>query len=150
MPVFSEERFRSHAVKVGDCHLWAASKTKAGYGFTSRGGRTMMAHRLSWELCFGPIPDGLQVCHTCDNPSCINPEHLWLGTAAQNIADRGAKGRTALGDKMPHAKLDAEKVRYIRTELATGRSKMSLSRELGVRPYVIFLVARREKWAHVQ
>lgn len=81
------------------CEPWTGCRSAAGYGIIQREGRTMRAHRVAWALAYGPIPDGLNVLHRCDNPPCCNPTHLWLGTHADNMRDRGAKGRTASGDR---------------------------------------------------
>jgi hypothetical protein len=80
------------------CWEWTAAKRRFGYGAMNIAGVQMGAHRIAWELFNGPIPDGLHACHHCDNPSCVNPSHIFLGTHADNMADRKAKGR-ALGPK---------------------------------------------------
>ncbi len=84
------------------CWIWKGAKTKRGYGHLSFLGKHVLAHRLMWILTFGAIHDGLEVCHSCDNPPCVNPEHLWLGTHSQNMKDAFKKGRldiTTPGDK---------------------------------------------------
>lgn len=75
------------------CIEWQGGRTPQDYGKTWFEGRTIGAHRLAWIVTNGPIPNGLQVCHRCDNPPCCNPEHLFLGTAAENQHDKGQKGR---------------------------------------------------------
>lgn len=91
------DRFFKKVVKMeSGCHEWSGSKDSQGYGFFSVGGRTVKAHRASYIIASGTdIPSNVCVCHSCDNPSCVNPEHLWLGSQADNVADRSAKGRTS-------------------------------------------------------
>lgn len=94
-----ETRFWSHVDKTGDCWLWTASVFKDRYGYgkfnaaSEKPTRVVYAHRFSWELANGPIPDGLWVLHHCDNPPCVRPDHLFLGTQSANVADMHSKGR---------------------------------------------------------
>lgn len=81
------------------CWEWSGLRSARGYGRFGHDSRR--AHRIAWELTFGPVPDGLLVCHTCDNPPCIRPEHLFLGTDADNARDMVAKGRGRYGPLAP-------------------------------------------------
>ena len=94
MKLTMEERL-SRRLKVTDtgCIEWIGAVNRRGYGRIKTPSKTFGAHRLAWELANGPIPDGLCVCHTCDNPPCCNVGHLFLGTTAENVADKIAKGR---------------------------------------------------------
>jgi len=80
----------------GPCWLWTGTRQHNGYGRILVDGRMRQAHRVSYELTFGPVPAGLQVCHKCDNPPCVNPDHLFVGTQSDNLFDQGRKGRNAL------------------------------------------------------
>jgi hypothetical protein len=87
--IFTTETTR----EAGECLEWSGGR-RGKYGVIAAFGGNWGAHRLAWVLTFGPIPDGLQVLHRCDNPPCVNPYHLFLGTNGENINDRVAKGRS--------------------------------------------------------
>ena len=97
------ERFWMKVEKTESCWLWTAAINKTGYGdFYASRTKHVLAHRFSWVLHYGPVPDGLFVCHHCDNPRCVRPDHLWLGTTQENTADMLKKGRHRFGTGQPH------------------------------------------------
>lgn len=154
-----EERFWAKVEKTGACWLWTASLVKnGGYGqfnLIVSGRKTpVRAHRYSYELAFGPIPDGLHVCHRCDVPRCVRPEHLFLGTDTENMRDCIAKGRFVpppvyLGVEHHAAKLTPERVRVIRARFADGQSVTGLARAFSVNTGTISDVVRNRTWRHV-
>jgi hypothetical protein len=119
-------------LKTG-CWVWTASCLPSGYGqFSISRNRARVAHRVSWEMHFGPIPDGLLVCHHCDNPPCVRPDHLFLGTDSTNAWDKVAKGRAPRGDAHPN-RLHPEHMahgdnHYSRRTPEKMRRKLSLER----------------------
>lgn len=121
------ERFWRFVDKSKACWIWTGSKTSAGYG-KIWDNRTELAHRFSYKLAFGPIPKGLYVCHHCDNPSCVNPEHLFIGTNSDNLRDLVNKGKfhPATGEAHGSARLTSEEVRRIRNETMTARAAAAL------------------------
>ncbi len=157
-------RFWRAVAVAGGCWEWHGHRNRQGYGRMKRDGRRVAAHRVSWEVHFGPIPDGMLVCHRCDNPPCVRPDHLFLGTVSDNNHDMIAKGRDARGDRSgsrlhperlargethPRAKLSSEAVRVIRAAAAAGAHKTTLARRFGVSDTSIGRVLTRASWAHV-
>lgn len=113
---------------MSGCHLFYGTPDHSGYGKFKWRGVQIFAHRTAWELTFGPIPPGLCVCHRCDNPPCVNPDHLFLGTRYDNNKDRSRKGRTSRmpGSKHWHAKITEEQARQIQQSTLPGPELMSL------------------------
>ncbi len=135
----------------GDCWVWIASLMKTGYGqINTRDGRTVTAHRFSYMIHKGEIPDGMFVCHTCDNRACVNPDHLWLGTPKDNIHDMYRKGRAVhrspRGEDNAAAKLTEENVRLIFT---SSRPHADLAKEFGVTNTCIYAIKIGKSWRHV-
>lgn len=131
-----------------ECWPFAGRRDKWGYGvFHMR--KTKRAHRLAWEFSNGEIPDGLFVCHHCDNPICCNPSHLFLGTATDNAADRTAKQREARGEDSGVAKLTEVAVREIRGCVKTAQEKRLAAEILGVTRQTINDILTRKTWRHV-
>lgn len=146
-----------------ECWLWNGVRNRSGYGrfIISRGARKgaesrryFGAHRLAFEFSIGAIPDGLLVCHRCDVRHCCNPDHLFLGSNSENMADMVAKGRARSsgfrGEQLPQAKLNEDTVRAIRATYASGeRTQRELSERYGIQPSAISLIVTRKRWKHV-
>jgi len=138
-----EDRFWAKVNKVNSgCWEWAAA-TSAGYGRFKVNGRLLLAHRYSYELQYGPIPEGLCILHRCDNPSCVNPEHLFLGTYSDNMVDCVRKGR------LPSAKLTNNSVLSIRQSYKNGSLQKDLALKYGVNHTCISQIVTRRIWKHV-
>lgn len=118
-----------------------------GYGHLDFGGKTVTASRLAYEVWRGEIPQGLLVCHTCDNRKCINPEHLWLGTSQDNARDRDAKGRAAdvRGENSPTAVLTVEQVREAKVAMET-ESVANVAREMGINYNTLYSIKTGRNW----
>lgn len=132
------------------CFEWQGArkgKTKAeGYGLTSWNGKAIKAHRASYLAFRGPIPDGLHVCHTCDNPCCINPAHLFLGTVLQNRRDSVDKGRAARGEGHGKARLTVKDVLAMRADHESGLSYAAIARKYGTRSSHTWAIVNRRLW----
>lgn len=133
------------------CWLWRGFITKYGYGRVGHAGKYRQAHRASWEVHREPIPDGMDVLHECDVRSCINPDHLFLGTDIDNIADMDAKGRRYVlrGEEQGSAILTEADVREIRSRPRDRGTGNALAEEFGVSPSLISLVRLGKAWSHV-
>lgn len=125
-------RFWDHVSLPDGCWVWKASTFDTGYGQFKFGERTVRTHRFLWEQVYGPIPDGLDVLHHCDNPPCVRLDHLFLGTDQDNSDDKVAKRRHGFGERHPRAKLTDAQVAEIRARRAAGERPYKLAREFGV------------------
>jgi len=149
MPDFKEPKRFWDKVDVGevdDCWEWQACKTK-GYGQFGINYKMYRAPRVAWTLTYGPIPEGLQVCHRCDNRGCCNPYHLFLGTNQDNHVDAAQKGRKARGEGNGRSRLTEEDVLEIRKRYGANEiTQRDLARELGVSDETISEIVNRKTW----
>lgn len=151
-----KERFWEKVDKRGpdECWEWTGAKSKAGYGSIGKGNgsrATARAHRVSWELQNGPIPEGMCVLHRYDNPGCMNPRHLWLGTHTDNMRDMTMKGRhpydnCARGESVGMAKLTEQDVREILCFLAAGYLQKEIADAYGACRSTITDIATGRTW----
>lgn len=155
-PDILAQRFWPKVAKGGpdECWPWNGARIRKGYGklgAVAPQRATFSAHRVSYELNVGPIPDGMMVCHRCDNPPCVNPAHLFLGTASDNRADQQAKGRFNPGDrfgaKAANARLTEDQVREIRCSPHVPVS--AFAERFGVTGRAIRLVRSGKTWPGV-
>lgn len=149
----TEKQFWEKVNKPGPalCWPWLGYKKKEGYGQFYWDGKIILAHRMAWEFTFGPIPPGMKICHTCDNPPCCNPAHLFMGTQADNVNDMTKKGRQVTiplrGETNPMHKLTWEQVGEIRRLYLTGNySQSTLGKIFGMSQTGIGLIARNKIW----
>ena len=159
------ERFWSLLDRASGCWLWTGGQNVWGYGQWNYQGKVIGAHRLAWMLTHGPIPHGLSVLHRCDTPLCCNPDHLFLGTQADNMADKARKGRSAAGERhgsrthperLPRgerpgsAKLTPEQVSDLRTRYAAGGvTYKELAALYGISTPQACAIVLRRKWGHI-
>lgn len=157
----------AHRQELGPCWVWLGGRLASGYGqfHTIRSEGPVKAHRFSWALTHGQIRGHWLVCHKCDNRECVRPDHMFLGTCADNLRDAACKGRMATGprngantrpdthvhgERSPAAKLKEDDVRQIRERFSSGlNSKSELARAFSVSNALIGMIVRREKWKHV-
>jgi hypothetical protein len=143
-------------VQVGEpdeCWPWTAAKRRRGYGTFTLARRNYVAHRIVYQVATGVDPGDRLVCHTCDNPPCCNPAHLFLGTHTDNVRDMLTKGRgrPPHGTRHHGAKLTEEDVREIRRRAATGEKLVTISRDYAVgQPRLSVIVRHPDKaWRHI-
>lgn len=151
MPQDFAERFWSKVSPEPNtgCWLWTAATDTGGYGriHAGEGRRIVSAHRAAWELSFGQITDGLFVCHRCDQPACVNPAHLFLGTNKENLRDASRKGRLwqYAGEENSASKLTADEVNLIR-RLRAEATQPALAARFGVNQSTISRIQSNQRW----
>lgn len=148
-----DERFWEKVDKSGDCWIWTGAKDLCGYGRVSIGGKVCSAHRASYELAYGKIEEpSFEVCHKCDEPACVNPNHLHLGTHKENMREaviRNRFSKRARGESHHNSKLSEEDVRFIREEYNKGAGIRYLARKFGVSKVPISRIVKGLAWRHV-
>lgn len=150
-----EECFWLRVDRGDGCWLWTGSTTRAGYGCLTFRQRHYYAHRLAWSLANGEaVPQGHYICHRCDNPPCVRPEHLFLGTPTENALDCIRKGRArrvpVRGERNLKAKLTEVMVCEARTRVMQGERKVDLAREYGVSQSALGEAVNGRTWGHVR
>jgi hypothetical protein len=146
----SLDRFWMYVQKTDGCWLWTGARQQSGYGLLKWGDKYQRAHRLSWFIHHGELPpSNVFVCHTCDVPACVNPEHLFLGTADDNNKDRARKGRnnSPRGERHGRAKLSRGDVTRLRESFAQGeRSAKELALQFSISLSQVYRILNGQKW----
>lgn len=142
-----------HAPHLGPCVEWTGATSEKGYGKIGRGRSgegQLLTHRAAYELACGPIPDGLNVLHRCDNPPCCNVEHLFLGTTAGNAADMAAKGRSTRGERHALVALTGAQVVEMRRLWAVGGvTQTEIAEQFNTTKANVSQIVRGKKWKHL-
>lgn len=145
-----EDRFWEKVQKSDGCWIWTAHRSRTGYGKFLLDGKATTATRFCWELHNGGIPAGLFVLHKCDNPPCVNPTHLFLGSLSDNMQDSSRKGRIVNGEHHHSAKLTPTIVRSIRKAFRPGKTNIAaLARHHGISTTAMYRVIIKRTWKHV-
>jgi hypothetical protein len=162
--VRSEQRFWAKVVigHPSECWEWQGARFRTGYGRLSYNASEVSAHRMAYRLTHGPIPPGMMVCHSCDNPPCVNPAHLSLGSCKDNLREASSKGRmggehshahlhpeSRQGERNGRAKLTAAQITEIRELLAKGLRPTAIAPQFGVSPSTIGRIRSCKSWSHL-
>lgn len=148
MMLNNPDKFWRRVLKTDSCWEWQGARMPMGYGQLSYDRKHTYAHRVAWVLSFGPIPEGMKVLHRCDNPPCVNPSHLFLGTSHDNSLDAASKGRMARGSRHGQAKLTEGQVREIRSLFDAGTSQAELCRRFGISANPLWSIVHNHTWRH--
>lgn len=152
LPFFGEvmDRFWSKVDRSGECWIWTAYRDSFGYGNFKVDGVNCYAHRICYELEHGSIPEGMCVLHRCDNPSCVNPEHLFLGTHRDNVKDKISKRRHCIGSKNGRSKMTRERVRVLRAyKKGLPITDVMLGQRFGISATSARDIVSGKHWKHV-
>jgi hypothetical protein len=135
--------------KTDGCWLWRGALNTQGYGNLRRDGKWHRAHRYAYELEHGPIPPGMELCHRCDNPLCVRPSHMFVGTHLDNVRDMQAKRRNAHGERHGTAKLTDAQVYAIRGRYDAGDTRARIGAEFGLNYQTVWKIGTRRSWKHL-
>lgn len=146
------ERFESkiELIPFSECWWYMGGLGWNGYGQFHAKGKNVRAHRYAYSQYVGDIPDGCLVCHSCDNPSCVNPAHLWLGSPQENMADKKQKGRayTPCGEDSPLSKVTEEDVMVIKRMYRDGVRQTAIAAEYGIAQSTVSAICTGTNWSH--
>lgn len=142
---------RVKVLGIDDCWEWTGATETFGYGRFYFCGRTQTAQRVSWQLTNGPIPVGMCALHKCDNPPCVNPNHLFLGSKTDNAADRQSKGRTrcAIGEAQGSSKLKTSEIEQIKRLRKTGLLQRDIAKRFNVSRSLVGMIVNGKRWSHL-
>lgn len=153
LPPTATDREKIEEYSIADpnsgCWLWVATHNGQGYGRVKRDNKWRLATHVSYEVFVGKIPAGLQALHRCDTPACVNPNHLFLGTHADNMADMAKKGRQSKGVDSPQSKLNEDDVLNIVSLLKKGSSHTAIASVFDVERSAITSISSGRTWSHV-
>jgi transposase-like protein len=157
-----EPRFWKFVEKTDTCWIWTGAKDSSGYGYICCNGKNTKAAQVSWQIHIGPLPKGLWILHKCDNPPCVKPDHLFLGTSKDNVQDMVNKGRNrslidlneparfARGERHGHAKLTDTLVREMRALRANNHlTYASIAKKYGVSFTTAYQAVNKQNWKHI-
>jgi len=152
-PTTKERLLKKLRITTSGCWEWTGRLDKDGYGKIRFEGQDVSVSRVMWIVCNGPIPKGKQVCHTCDNPPCFNPEHLFLGTCLDNALDSVRKGRKVgvnAGESNGQSKLTEAQVLWIRGEYAKGTPQKQIADKTSMSKVAIHQIVKVKTWKHLR
>ena len=146
---------RSEKLPWTGCHIWSGSTNVGGYATSGRAQReqgTTIVHRALFNFVYGGVSSGLYVCHRCDTPCCVNPDHLFLGSPSDNARDRAVKCRSApkKGEQNGRSRLTNQDVKKIKSLLTTNLRQREIGEMLGVDQTVISGIKTKKTWGHIQ
>jgi len=147
-----KERFYSKFIinNENGCWEWAANRYPKGYGCFKLNGKSNVAHRISYEIHVGKIQDKMVICHKCDNPCCVNPDHLFMGTQKQNLLDRDIKGRSIIGEKNGRCILNEKDIPIIKSLLLEKVDQRDIAKQFGVAQTTISSIKLNKSWSHLK
>lgn len=143
-------RFKNKIKKLNGCWNWTGAVNQNGYGWVWFNGGPKGTHRVAWQIYRGPIPKGKQVLHRCDNPPCVNPAHLFIGTNRRNVDDKVKKGRQSKGENGLNKLSEKNVIQIFKLLSDPSNTYMEISKKFGVGQRQIYMIAQRKNWKHLK